>query len=150
MNNHFTKVVYQDWILSVDKELTQKEYDKINKSSAETCGCENCLKFIAYRKKIFPQEILDLFEQLGINPYKEIEISYMGDIDEYKHYFTGWFHFVGNFTGKDCKIPTSKDGYTLEFSKVNENFEIGFRKEKHLSQFKTTKDLVQIEFACKI
>ena len=150
MKNNFRKIVFQDWIFNVDKKLTQEEYSKIKNSSAETCGCENCLKYIASRKKIFPNEILVLFEQLGINPNKEIEVSYLGDIDGYKHYFTGWFHFVGSFIGVECKIPTSKDGFTLEFTKVNENFEIGFTRGNQLSQFKTDEDLVQLEFACKI
>ncbi len=144
------KLTYKDWKFEVDKELTEKEYTKIDKPSAESCGCGNCLNYIEFREKIFPKEIKDLLNQLGINERKEIEISHMAKLENGLHYYSGWFHFVGKFNGKDCSIELPSGGFTIDFLEVTENFGIGFTKAKTLSVFENNEDLVQVEFDCKI
>lgn len=145
-----TEFTYKDWKIEVDKELTEKEYSKIDKPSAESCGCGNCLNFIESREKLFPKEISALFEKLGVNQNKEIEISHMAKLENGLHYYCGWFHFIGDFSGKDCSIPLPNGGFTLNFHQVTDNFGIGFTKAKTMSVFKTDKDLVQVEFYCKV
>ncbi|MFK7900067.1 MAG: hypothetical protein AB8B61_04850 [Cyclobacteriaceae bacterium] len=143
-------LTYKDWSFEVDKELTHNEYSRIDNPSAESCGCGNCLNYIAFRKKVFPDEIGDLFEKLGIDQNKEIEISHMAKLENGLHYYCGWFHFVGNFNGKDCSIPLPNGGFTLNFHHITDSFGIGFTKAKTMSVFKTDQDLVQVEFDCKI
>ena len=94
-----TELTYKDWKFEVDKELTHNEYTIIDNSSAESCGCENCLNYIAFREKVFPNEIGDLFEKLGIDQNKEIEISHIAKLENGLHYYCGWFHLIGSFIG---------------------------------------------------
>ena len=47
-----TELTYKDWAFLVDIELTKKEYSKIDIPSADSCGCENCLNYIASREKL--------------------------------------------------------------------------------------------------
>jgi len=74
----------------------------------------------------------------------------MAKLDNGLHYYMGWFHFIGEFIGNDCMIPLPSDGFTVELTQITDNFSLGFTKAKTLSAFKTDKDLVQIEFGCKI
>jgi hypothetical protein len=145
-----TRITYRNWNIEVDKKLTQQEYSDIDKPSAESCGCENCLNYIENRSNIFPNEVKELFKELGADFNKEIEISHMARLENGLHYYSGWFHFIGNFKGKDCSIPLPSGGSTIELTQLTNNFGIGFTNAKTLSVFKTDEDLVQIEFDCKI
>ena len=56
-----TIVKFNDWTFEVDKSLTEQTYRNISASGAETCRCTNCKNYIAYRDRVFPKEIIDLF-----------------------------------------------------------------------------------------
>ncbi|WP_339607890.1 hypothetical protein [uncultured Roseivirga sp.] len=144
-----TKITYRNWEIEVNKQLTELEYSKIDKPSAESCGCGNCLNYIQLREKIFPNEVIELFEKLGIDRNKEIEISHMAKLENGLHYYSGWFHFIGGFNGMDCSNPLPSGGFTLELTQVANDFGIGFTKSKTMSVFKTDQDLIQVEFDCK-
>ena len=91
-----------------------------------------------------------MFEKLGIDRTKEIEISHFGELENSLHYYSGWFHVVGEFIGKDCYVPQNLGGSTIELIKVIDDFGIGFSRRDTLSIFKTDKEIFQVEFECKI
>jgi len=136
--------------LEVDINLTQNEYAIIKNSSAEICGCENCLNYLDIRDSIFPDEVKELFSSLGIDGNKEIEISHLGELENGFHYYSGWFHYIGRFYGKDCTTELPEGGSTVDYLEITKEFGIGFTKMIALSVFESDEDLVQIEFNCKI
>ena len=63
--------------------------------SPESCGCRDCLDFAAARNRIYPAEVLTLFNQLGIDPRHESEIWHLGRLKPGLHLYGGFFHFLG-------------------------------------------------------
>jgi hypothetical protein len=53
---------YREWKLNIDIEATREVYSNIEHGSAEECGCQKCLNFVASRKKMYPEEVLILFD----------------------------------------------------------------------------------------
>src|SRR5690349_13575629 len=95
-------VKYKDWTFRVDKALTEQTYKGISGSGADTCGCNDCKNYVAYRDKVFLKEITDLLNQLGIDYKKEVEITNWETQPNGLHHIGGWFHFKGEvLTGKD-------------------------------------------------
>jgi len=145
-----TKVIFKEWKLEVDKELTQQTYFQIEKGSAESCGCHYCRNFALQRESIYRDDVKVLFFLLGIDYSKETEISHLTKLENGLHLYSGWFHFKGDFIGKDCSVPLPNGGYTLELTSITESFNIGFRRDNALTAFKDKEHLVQVEFECEI
>jgi len=145
-----TQVKFRDWELFADKELTAQTYEELELSSADSCRCNYCKNFVEQRERIFPDAVKELFSNLGIDYKKEIEVSEFAKLENGLHYYSGWFHFKGYFTGKDCTVPQLNGGYTFDLIKITENFSIGFRRDNALTPFKDTSGIVQIEFDCNI
>lgn len=146
----FINTRYKDWSLRADKTFNLDTYTKIEKSSSEVCNCKECRNFFVQKKSIYPTEIKELFIILGIDIFKEPEISHFADLENGLHFYSGWFHFKGSFTGFDCTKTIENGGYTTELIQVNKNFSIGFRNANSLSFFKESKGVVQVEFSCTI
>lgn len=145
------KIKYRSWEIEVDTELTKDAYSKLKTSSSEACGCSHCINYSENKAIVFPSEIENIFDELGIDKKKELEISHMAKLENDLHYYLGWFHFVGKFEGKDCSVPLrSGNGNTLDFERITDNFGIGFTKKNVGVAFKNISELVQIEFECKI
>lgn len=144
------KVTFSDWKLEVDKELTQHTYLKMDKASAESCGCSHCRNFAAQRENVYPPEIKELFNRLGIDFRKETEISHFTRLENGLHEYSGWFHFKGYFFGKDCAVRLPGGGYTLDLMPITDKFSIGFTYDNALTNFEDKQNLVQVEFACTI
>lgn len=145
-----TTISYKDWNLIVDREATKIAYDNCETGSAEGCDCNDCKNFADNKDKIYPEEIKGLFDKLGIDYRKEAEVSHYCRQADGLHYYGGWFHFNGQFKGKDCTVPLPSGGHTLELTPVTENFSIGFRVDNSLTIFAEKEGLVQIEFESKI
>ena len=111
----------------------------------------NCKNFIAARQEIYPQEVLDLFRQLGVDYEKEADASeMMVDENGYHHYY-GIFHFKGRLLkGKDCAVALPSGGHTIELDEITPNFSIGFTSGKSLALLEDKDELVQIEFSVSI
>lgn len=145
------KITYRNWKIEVDRESTIKAYSQLNLSSSESCGCSHCTNYLENKENVFPIEIENLLNKLGIDKSKEIEISHMTKLENGLHYYCGWFHFKGKFEGKDCSIPLpSGNGSTLEFEEITDTFGIGFTKAISNLAFENFEEIVQVEFDCKI
>ena len=144
-------VKYKDWEFEVDKELTSQTYDNISLSGADTCRCNDCKNYVAYRDKVFPDGVKELFENLGINYRKEVEVSHWEKLDNGLFHIGGWFHFKGKvLSGKNYRVPLQGGGFTFDLTKVSENFSIGFAEGNDLTFFEDKTGLVQIEFDTNI
>jgi len=144
-------VKYKDWEFEVDKELTEETYKKVSGSGADTCTCNDCKNYVAFRDKVFPDEIMELFSDLGVDFRKEVEITSYEVLSNGLHHIGGWFHFKGRVvTGKDYRVPLPGDGHTFDLTKINDNFSIGFAEGNDLTYFKDKTGLVQIEFDTNI
>lgn len=142
---------FKEWELEFERLLTEQTYKDISESGAETCNCNDCKNYIANRDKVFPFEVLELFKNLGVDYKKEVEITSYEILENGLHHIGGWFHFKGQVkNGKDYKIQLSNGGYTIDLTKIEENFEIGFSKGNDLTFFNDKNGLVQIEFMTNI
>ena len=145
-----TQVRYRDWELYSDKDTTEQTYQEFEHSGAESCGCDYCKNFIAQRETVFPDEIKELFRELGVDYKKEIDVSEFARLEDGLHYYNGWFQFKGDFKGKDCTIPLQAGGHTTDLTRITDRFSIGFRHDNSLTPFKVKDGLVQIEFDCHL
>lgn len=144
-------IQYRDWHFLVNRELTYEAYARIELGSVDSCPCNDCKNFASYRATTYPDEIINLFHQFGIDYRKESEVSHFTKLENGLHYYSGWFHFKGEIlSGKDCSIPLPNGGNTFELTEITNNFSIGFTNASSLTIFENKKSLVQVEFEAKI
>lgn len=146
-----TIVKFKAWTFDVNKTLTEQTYKNFSGSGAETCGCNNCKNYVAYRNQVFPEEVFNLFNDLGIDYRKEAEIFSYERLTNGLHHISGWFHFKGQIlTGKDYRVPLPSGGHTFELTQITDKFFIGFAKESDLTFFEDDTGLVQLLFDTNI
>jgi hypothetical protein len=87
---------------------------------------------------------------LGINYHKECEVYHYHQDESGTNYFSGWFHFKGQFKQKSLSTP--EDGHILEvgLTRISDSFSIGFFYDDNLTFFDDKEDLVQVEFERKV
>lgn len=142
-----TTVKYRDWEFEVDRELTRKTYDNVPVSGADSCVCHDCKNYVAYRDNVFSDEIKNLFDKLGIDYKKEVEITSFEALPNGLHHIGGWFHFKGRvITGKNYRVSFPSGGYTFDLTVISDMFSIGFASGNDLAHFADKTDLVQVEF----
>lgn len=101
-------ITFHDWIFECDPDCTRDVYALISGGGAETCGCTICRNYLAQRQPIFPREIMQLFDQTGIDPKKDAEIYHMTK-DRQGHYYGGWLHFIGKIKEKSGSQQVAPD-----------------------------------------
>ena len=89
------QVIFGRWRLRIDLEATRQAYQGMKLGGPETCGCCPCRNFAAARSQVYPADVLSLFNALGIDCTKEVEVYHMGRQDSGLHLYGGWFHCVG-------------------------------------------------------
>lgn len=127
-------VTYKDWYFEVDVQKTQGVYNNTPAGGARACGCTNCENYLAQVDLIFPQDIRHLLFDLGIYYLKDYEVWHYTKLDNGLHMYGGCFHFVGSFSGPDCRVKTNDNAYSLALTEVQPNFSIGFSSELAVSQ----------------
>lgn len=146
-----TNVKYKDWVFEVDREFTKKTYENISMSGADTCICNDCKNYVAYRDNVFPDDILWLFDNLGIDFRKEVEITSFETLSDGLHRIGGWFHFKGSvLAGIDYRVPLPLGGYTFDLTPISDKFSIGFSEGGDLTFFLDKNGIVQVEFMTTI
>lgn len=68
-------IKFKNWELIVDKELTKSTYEKVEIGNADSCVCNECKNYSNYRENVFPEEIKNLFLEIGIDYRKESEVT---------------------------------------------------------------------------
>ena len=141
---------FLDWQISINKTKTKEIYNNIDLSGPKICGCTYCLNFSSIREKIYPPEFISLLERLGINFEKEAEVYHIHKMEDDKHLYGGWFHFVGDIVKNNISkesINNKKIKDESNTSPLVNGFEVGFTDKLELvnSEFKEY-PVVQLEF----
>lgn len=147
-----TRLIFREWTFEVDVQRTAEVYSSVSKSSADRCGCDACLNFVAQRDTSYGPEFKRLLKDLGIDHLKEDEVSHYGRNADSLHYYNGCFHFKGRIAeGRDCKVPAGTDGYTVSGVVLDEHISAGFLKppRRVYDRFASEEQdgLVQVDFA---
>ncbi len=146
-----TKIVFKDWKFEVDKNLTEYNYENLKFGGADSCDCKDCKNYVQYRENIFPEEVKLLFNSLGIDYKKDVEILSYESLPNDLHHVGGWFVFIGKMlSGNDCSKCLPSGGSTLDLFELTSNFSIGFTNKISYSYFEKNLDLVQVEFQTNI
>ena len=155
---------YREWKLHVDREATMNAYANIAETYADKqCTCTPCQNFRQVGRGVFPTEVMELFESLGVDWRFPAEVYHIIRLSAGRHSYGGWFHFVGSFEGEDSKVLVHSKRKRLEFTpwpritsiescesrleSVTQDFQIGFSHRLALvsSAFQGT-TVVQCDF----
>lgn len=134
-----TQITYRDWILDCDVEATRAGYETISQGGAESCNCSGCQNFLAQRDSIYPAEVVDLFDRLGVNYKRDAETYHTARLAAGVHLYGSWFHFVGAMA-KEPIGPATLDNLTIDFIPHNALAAKAFENQP----------LVQIEITVKL
>jgi len=101
-------------------------------------------------RNAFSPAALELFERLGVDYKKPSEVYHNARLENGRHDYGGWFHFVGTIeSGADALRPTGNDPCqgTFELEPLGKDFMFGFSRCLDLVRepFRDHK-LVQLEF----
>lgn len=80
---------YREWTFEVDQELTRKTYAAVVGSGADTCVCNDCKNYVAYRDHLFPAEVTALLGKLCIDYRKETEVFRYEVLPNGRHHIAG-------------------------------------------------------------
>jgi hypothetical protein len=144
-------IVIRRWILQTDPEATRVAFSDVPTGSPESCGCGDCLNFVAARDRAYPPEALAIFEQLGIDRSKESEIWHNYRDASGQHHYGGFFHFVGALEGgKDAMVMINGHG-TYDLERIAEEFDFGLTSNVALVPAAFGENqIVQLEFQTRI
>ena len=134
------------WQISYDRQATKAAYKEIKIGGSEDCDCTHCRNFLMLRDKLYPKAAMDIFNNLGIDFKKEVEVFHLAKTQDGLHLYGGWFHFIGNI-----KNSSTQNNELIQYISVSENFSVCLQKKIHTpnSVFKS-QPLVQIDFQVKI
>ena len=140
------------WQLSVDRDATRRAYAAVLKGGPEKCTCQPCLNFVTARAQVYPPEALELFNKLGISADREAEVYHMARLNSGKHFYGGWFHFIGTIeSGADAAKPIRENVWQPVLEKITEDFSLGFSSRIGLLRkpFEGS-PVVQVEFTANV
>lgn len=143
-------IKYRNWVLAVDRPGNEALYNEVEVNGAQSCGCDDWQYFDSIGDALFPDEVKQLFLQLGIDIKKNFDVSDFGG-GAMGHTFNGQFHFKGALLeGGDCYGAAEGGGYQVNLLPVSDHFKIGFTQIVTDSFFNEGKEIVKIEFMAKV
>ncbi len=89
------KVEFLNWTFEADVEATAATYSSIREGEAQSCFCESCERYLRFRDSLFPHNVLELFNKLGIDYTKEIDLINQGVVSSGRIWYETWFDFKG-------------------------------------------------------
>jgi len=124
------------WKIAYDREATRAAYERMEPYG---CTCQGCRNYLA-NIPAFPEEVLLLFERLGISPEKPMEVFRNGK--DGLICYSGWYHLVGKYiSGNDTNYIVPKKyrrsfkkavkhsrAYAPQWLSVADHFEVGFTR----------------------
>jgi hypothetical protein len=134
-----TQIKYRDWILDCDVEATRVGYETISAGGVEVCDCAGCRNFVAQRDSVYPAEVLNLFNELGVNYKRDAETYHTARLEPGVHLYGSWFHFVGAIV-KEPIGPATLNSLRIDFIPDNALAAKAFENQP----------LVQIEITLKL
>lgn len=141
-------VKFGRWSLESDTETTKEKYAALTTGAPESCPCVPCRNFSAQRSEVYPAQVLDLFNTLGIAANREAEVYHMARLKSGKHLYGGLFHFVGSILdGRDAAKQVAENIWQPDLETISDRFRLGFTSRVGLvpKPFEGLQ-LVQLEF----
>ena len=135
-----TRLAYRDWQFECEPGRTRAAYEQIAHGGAEECGCAGCRNFLAQRDEVFPEEVLKLFAELGVDSRRDAEIYHQARLESGSHLYGGWFHFIGEIEKQPLGPAQIREGFTIDFLPTRDLAAPSFVDEL----------LVQIEIAAEL
>ena len=115
------------WSVWADPDLTREAYALMDCGGAESCGCEACYNFLNSRHLVYPTEVLDFLDWLGIDPLLEAEVHRDVCLGEDRHRYTVAFFLVGRIaSGPLTTISASVQGLAASLVDVDDEVRVGF------------------------
>jgi hypothetical protein len=112
-NTPIMQTDFLNWTFESDVEATSSVYSSIKEGEAQACSCDSCMHFLKFRDSLFPQNVLALFNKLGIDYTKEIDLIDQGIVSPGKIWYETWFDFKGFIvsgpSGWDSSVDISDD-----------------------------------------
>src|SRR6266487_111763 len=87
------------WCVESDEQATRIAAQGKAEGFPEQCGCAQCRNFIAVRSRAYQPEAIVFLAQLGIEPGREEDVTWVGPSESGLQKYSGWFHFVGRLCG---------------------------------------------------
>jgi hypothetical protein len=140
------------WEINCDSDATRNAYGGVSLGAPEACGCHPCLNFVAARTQVYPANVFEVLEKLGISPNREVEIYHMARLPSGRHLYGGWFHFVGSIvSGADAARQVGECIWQPDLELADDNFRVGFSSRLALVRGPFAGlPLVQLEFSAKV
>jgi|SRR5579864_2566128 len=95
-----TELRIGDQLIRFDRDATVGAYSQMQNGGADRCSCSGCRNFAQLRDDVYPKEVRDLLNTLGIDAIKEAEAVHDGPVKGNLHHYGGWFYFVGEILEK--------------------------------------------------
>lgn len=84
---------FSKFVIEVDLNKTKKFYDESNVSPYD-CSCRKCRNYMLAIDD-FPKEVFDFFEKLCIDVRKSSEVFVIGELENGKFCYGGFYHLCG-------------------------------------------------------
>jgi len=124
------RISFARWELACDPAVTRELYGSVKSGAPEACGCAPCRNFVAAREQVYPAQVLNLFDDLGIAPDREAEVWHTHRVEPGKHHYGGWFHFVGKLTtGPDAQTQMAPNAWKIDLEVIEGDFRLGFTNQ---------------------
>lgn len=123
-------VELRKWSVTCEPDLTREAYAQIDSGGAERCGCEECFNFAAVRHLIYPPDLLELFECMGIDPLLEADVEYRCPVSNGQHGYCARFFLVGRIASGPT-TTTAQHGSSLapSLEETGGSVAVGFSQE---------------------
>jgi hypothetical protein len=139
------------WEIEFDPQMTARRHEQI--ALGWDCECAPCRNFFALDQKAFSPAALELFECLGVDYRKPVEIYHNARLKNDLHDYGGWFHFIGTIeSGTDAwKQFKDSSSFQGDLESLGQNFRFGFSNRVALIR-EPFRDhhLVQLEFNSEV
>jgi len=148
------EIQFDRWQLACDPQATRAAYALTEIDTSIDSDWDSGRNWAKARDQglVYPEEVIALFAQLGIDYQREAELYRLARLDSGLHEYGGWFHFVGSIrSGRDALIPVSPTAWHYDLKQISTTFALGFTARVDLVKpsFKGH-PLVQLEFDAKI
>ena len=118
-----------NWLVEVDAVTTSRAQAARPTGGPESCDCLHCRNFVAARTAVYPVAFTELLTTLGVPIDRESEICHCGEAAPGRHFYFGWFHFVGELKeGPDCL----HDNGSIELQELSSGFSAVSRDRRNI------------------
>jgi hypothetical protein len=140
------RVFIRPWLLKYDDLATRAAYKKIRAGGPEACGCQHCNNFALARDRIYPQEVENFLNMVGIDFKKESEVIHLGRTGPSLHLYSGSFYFIGT-----AEFTPDINCDSTAFVAVNKDFSWQFKNSQEpVNGAFGMQCLVEMEFMAKV